>query len=323
MVGRYSVVLQRTSRRGGMRFSSVVVRDKYNARRYWIERRMVRVFTTFLRTIVSSKPLDEANTPQRTLASWLAYIPPGMRAWRGYMPGGFATYHVHAPEVKGRHTRVKLDAITRRFFRHTYDAVGLRSRAYILSWIALAWAEQSKLPVRWLSIAGGSGLPVYEIFADMPEKIRKNARLKVADIDQTTLDFAAEIYDLQGISIPEVSFECIDICNTRKRRILLESYRPSIVDAMGLFEYLDKAPAISLIKAIYKQLPKGGIFVFTNMSPEHPDYAVHKKALQWPGVIARSESDIAQFLKKAKIPLACCQAYRAHDKVYTVYKVEK
>ena len=91
---RYNLSIVSSRHVAGVPVTHVTTQDRYyHGRRFHIERRLVRLFTNFLQWYLRQFP-DMPFESRANLARYLAYIPSGMRAWRAYMPGGFATYHV-------------------------------------------------------------------------------------------------------------------------------------------------------------------------------------------------------------------------------------
>lgn len=257
------------------------------------------------------------------LARYLAYIPSGMRAWRAYMPGGFATYHVHNPQRTRMQNGKKLDPITQAFFRHTYDAVNVRSRAYIMDWLVRKPLFAAQGSRHWVSLAGGSGQPVFDVFNDASPKVRDSSSLAIVDSNAAMLQFAKQVYEVHNKRIAAVDYIQLDVMESEKLSQLLAEHRPHIIDAMGLFEYLGDTDCVRLLRTVYQALPRGGVFIYTNMWSKRPHLDVHQRALGWPGVRQRSIHEVLALMKKAGIPLEAQAVYHDDDHVYCVYEVVK
>lgn len=301
----------------------VKVSDRYHHPRYWLERKIIRTFTDFMEKYLRSHPELELDS-SRNLSRALIYAQPGMRAWREYMPGGFATYHVHSPHKRRMKNGKKTDLMTRALFRHSSDAEGLRSRAAIMAHIAQeVVVSHPKLSVEWLSIAAGSGQPTYDACHRLSIKNQKRIKLTLADISSEMMEFAEQLYTYEDLHLDEIEFVISNIVKTAERRRLLEGRNPMIIDIMGLFEYLTDAQCIKMLSSLYDSLATGGVLIFTNMSPGHPHLHVHQRGLGWPGVIQRTIHEVVELVEKANIPTAAQSVYRAEDNVYNVFKVEK
>jgi hypothetical protein len=310
-----------TLREAGYPVTEVEVTDRYHHRPFKVERTLFLAFTNQLQKYLARRP-HVSFEHKRNLARPLVYLPPGVKAWTAYMPGGLATQPVHNPETETLASGKRIDLMTRRLFRHSIDAIGLRSRAYLMTWRIGQLLEGSAKPVTWLSLASGSGQPVYDAINVLgPDKFRS---VIITDGDAETLAFAHQLAKKEGvIAQTNPYFEQLDVFDQKALDKLFDTHKPTVVDAMGLFEYLEVDQAAELLSQVYAKLPAGGTFIYTNMSPEHPHLDLHKRGLGWPGVIPRTVEDMADILAKAKLPKADVEVFRASDKVYNVYQVTK
>ena len=307
----------------GVPLYRVKVSDRYHHPKYWLERKLIRTFTDFMEWHLRRHPEIEFDS-STNLSRLLIYMQPGMRAWREYMPGGFATYHVHSPHKRRMKNGKKTDAMTRALFRHSSDAEGLRSRAAIMAHIVQEIvAEHPKEPIEWVSLAAGSGQPVYDACRRLSRKDQRRVILTLADISSDMMDFAERIYKDEGLRLGAVEFELANVVKAAGRQQLFSNRTPLIIDIMGLFEYLTDKQCVALLKSLYEVLAPGGAIIFTNMSPGHPHLHVHQRGLGWPGVIQRTIHEVVALIEKAEIPTSAQSVYRAEDNVYNVFKVEK
>lgn len=305
----------------GYDVTEVQVTDRYHHRTFRVERALFLTFTNLLQKYLAKRP-HISFEHKRNLARPLVYLPPGVKAWTAYMPGGLATQPVHNPETKTLASGKRIDLMTRRLFRHSMDAIGLRTRAYIMMWQLREFLATTTKPVVWLSLASGSGQPVYDAIDVLgPDKFRS---VIITDSDKETLAFAGRLARNEGVtSRSNLYIEQLDVFDSKAFDSLWKAHKPSVVDAMGLFEYLDTDQASELLEKVYRKLPRGGVFIFTNMSPEHPHLDLHQRGLGWPGVIPRTVEDMAQIFAKTSIPHDAIEIFRAGDKVYNVYHVTK
>lgn len=314
-----TVLGSRSCRRAA--FYDVRTRDIYDTWPQVVQRRFVRIFTGALNWYLKRHP-DLTHEHPKNITRRLAYIPRAMRAWKGYMPGGFATFYAHNPHRRTMKNGAKTDLITRAFFRHTYDAAGLRSRSSVLAWCVEEYIREHKQPLHWLSVAGGSGQPQYDVLVTLTAERQEKIALTILDIDPDILSFAEELYVEQNLQLGNVQFIQ---GNVFRAPIRSEAFAPApnIVDAMGLFEYLTDAQAISLIKIVQESSVEDALFVFTNMREQRPELETHKRALGWPGVIQRSEEQVLHLLQKAGVSLRNVEVFCPQDRVYNIYKVTK
>lgn len=307
----------------GVPIARVATIDRYyRGRRFAVERRLVVGFTNFLQWYLELRP-DIQFEARSNLTRYLVYLPSGMRAWRAYIPGGFATYHVHDPRRARLPSGKRLDVITRAFFRHTYDAVNVRSRAYIMDWLASAPLLASRGVRQWVSLAGGSGQPVFDVFNELPKDVRDSSSVVIVDSDADVLKFAEQVYEAHNAAIKRVTYRHLDVMNSDELTALFDRYHPDIVDAMGLFEYLNDAQCVQLLHDVYQSMPQRGVFIFSNMWSKRPHLDVHLRALGWPGVIQRSIHEVLGLMKLAGVPIDAQAVYHDDDNVYCVYRVVK
>lgn len=295
-------------------------KDRYHHRQYSVERKLFRGFTDLLQKYLKKNPHIHFNH-RLNLARPLVYLSPGVRAWAAYMPGGFATHHVHSPEIKRLKNGKRVDFMTRRLFRHAVDAIGLRSRAHVLTWLVHQHAAGKQKPaVSWLSLASGSGQPLYDTVDSLPSIAFK---VRLTDLDQESLDFAKKIYGIERPHVKSIDFKLLDVLQAGAAAAQIKEMKADLVDAMGLFEYLEEEQASQLIQEIYEALPQGGRFIFTNMSDSNPHLDLHKRGLGWPGVIPRSRTEVVRVIRETDVPIADVTAYAPTDKVYNIFAIMK
>ena len=292
--------------------------DTYSRRRYALERRAVAIFSGSLNRYLRKRPHIKHDS-RRNLARSLVYLSPAVKAWAQYMPGGFATYHVHNPKRLHLLSGKKIDYIAKILFRHSVDGQGLRSRAYAMTWfIKNKTAKHDKL--NWLSVACGTGQPTF----DAASEIGGNVNFYFVDDDARALEFAEDLSVEYGISKNKIEFKKINaISGIDKLDTYAQSVQPNVIDAMGIFEYLQPDDAVNLLKVLYDRLDKDGVLVFTNMLPDHPHLHLHQRGLGWPGVIQRETKTMRALIKKAGIPLEKLSVILPDDQVYAVYGVVK
>ena len=312
-------VLTDKTEKSGVRRVELKARDKYSRRRYAIERQGVTLFANGLQRYLTKRP-HKNHESKRNLARRLTYLTPAMRAWANYMPGGFATYHVHNPERLQIKNGKKLDLITKNLFRHSYDGQGLRSRSYAMAWWLHEHLHEKTNGIRWASIACGTGQPTF----DASSIFVHPTHYLLIDSDTKALDFAQKLAESYDIDKSQLTVRELNVIKQRDDLTdELQLFAPDCIDAMGLLEYLTDEDAVELLAHLYEQLPKGGLLVFTNMLHTHPHLDVHKRALCWPGVNVREEKEVLALLKKAGVPADTTTILLPDDGVYGVYGVRK
>jgi SAM-dependent methyltransferase len=303
----------------GLKIQVIQVRDRYNSLRHALNRQSFGAFTATLERYLKKHPNISFDHPKNR-ARPLVYLAPAVKAWAVYMPGGFATHHVHNPEIKKLKDGKKIDFITRQLFRHSVDAIGLRSRAYAMQWVIAETAAELPRKLEWLSLACGSGQPAFDGIRNVQEDHTVN--LVLADRDPEMLAFALENAEINGLA-NIVKTEVCDVGKKAQMDKILSTDRFHVIDVMGLFEYLEPDLASRLLTQLYEGLKPGGILVFTNMLPSHPQLSLHQRGLGWPGVIPRETKEVVEIIKKSRIPMTQVSAVQPNDQVYNVYCVHK
>lgn len=293
-------------------------KDMYTKKRYALERRAVGIFSGSLDRYLKKRPHVKHDS-RRNMARSLVYLSPAVKAWAQYMPGGFATYHVHNPKRLHLLSGKKVDYIAKILFRHSIDGQGLRSRAHAMTWFIKNKTANHK-QLNWLSVACGTGQPTF----DAAGVIGGDITFYCVDDDSRALEFAKDLSKEYKIAAKNIEFKKINAISGIDD---LDSYAanvtPNVIDAMGIFEYLKPDDAVNLLKTLYGQLDTHGVLVFTNMLPEHPHLDLHQRGLGWPGVIQRDVQTMRRLIKKAGIPADTVSIMLPNDKVYGVYGVVK
>lgn len=314
----FSLQVKDVTEAAGVRRTHLHITDRFHRLRHRPERLVFGGVTKVLESYLKQRPHLHFHHPKNH-ARRVVYVSPAVKAWAKFMPGGFATYPVHNPDVKRLSDGHKVDYVARNLFRHATDAIGLRSRAYAMTWYLHERFGARTTPVRWLSIAAGTGQPTFDavrLFAVKPHFV-------LTDINEAIMEFARNLAQKYGLDEEQVEIRQLDISNRTALRDTLDSVRPDVVEMMGLMEYLDDKTVIGVVKEILPRLPKGAVFVFTNMRTDHPELLTHKHAVGWPGVIQRSVDEVATLLKKAGVPGEAIDVLLPDDNVYAVYCIKK
>lgn len=297
---------------------NVEFKDRFSRRRHGIERATISASGAILARYLSTRPHKKFDS-RINIARSFVYMSPSMRALYEYMPGGFVTYHAYDPDKKYMKNGKRLDMLARSFFRHAYDGLGVRSRAYAMAW-RVATRYEDATDVRWMSIACGVGQATFDAARLLPGDVSHF----LIDMDGDALVSARELSENYNIEADRLQTEQLNVITDNKQLVSrIEQFKPNIVDAMGLFEYLESQDASMLLRSIYDHLPVGGSIFFTNMLPSHPHLAVHRHGMGWPGVIVRTEHEVIDICEKAGLPVGDTTVLRPSDDVYAVYEVIK
>lgn len=293
----------------------VHVSDRFSHSRHRVLRHATQAFLNFMESYLQAHP-EVMFESKRNLVRTLVYVPAGIRAWTAHMPGAFATYPVHNPDVKRIHNGPKLDLITKNLFRHSADGMGLRSRSYALAWLVWQRYGERKTALHWLSLGSGTGHQTIEA----ARVLQRAPKLWLTDIDHDVLTFAAGLID-DEVRPPQAHIERLDALDTGELTQKLQQVSPQVVDAMGLVEYLEDEQLVSFVRTIRRGAPQGCQLVFTNMRPTHPGLEVHRRGLGWPGVIVRTDAQVCELLLRAGVPVERIRVVLPDDHVYGIYEI--
>lgn len=302
----------------GSRIVEMAVQDRFSTSRYRAERAMVTLFSTGLNLYLRMCPAMPADS-RLNLARYLLRLTPSLRMWTQLMPGGFATYYVHNPDRRRIDNGRPLDHMAQMLFRHSHDGRGIRSRSQAMAWFMGRHMGHLN-SIRWVSIASGTGQPTF----DAGESLTPSTVHLLIDSDGHALDFAVDLACSYGKADGAVKIECRDvIAEADQTDVVIKDFDPQCIDAMGLVEYLREDEIIALVGRLYHLLRPGGVLVFTNMRPTHPDLDVHKRAVCWPGVRERSETTVERLMLASGISPEEITIMLPHDQVYAIYGVVK
>lgn len=306
----------------GLRELRLVLNDKYDSLPHRGSRWAARAYTAALRRYLARRPHID-YTHQKNWARKISYIPYGFRAWAEYMPGGFATYYVYEPHHKKMANGKRLDAITKRLFRHGIEGSGIRNRSYALSHLINSWAANKNTPIHWLSIGCGSGQPTFDAARQLPDSLKKDSKITLVDRDDIVLDFAKSLYEHQANDLPHVEFSNDDAFNPKFFHELTKGRGVDIVDILGMFEYLDEQKSVQFLREIYNALNPGGIVIFSNMDVHRPDYDINQRVIGWPSLILRSPAEMVSLITAAGISLEETRFVRTQDNINNILEVIK
>lgn len=297
--------------------------DRYDMLRHRGSRWLARAYTAALRRYLAARPhIDYYH--EKNWARKISYIPSGFRSWAEYMPGGFATYYVYEPHHRRMANGRRLDAVTKRLFRHGIEGVGIRTRAYTLSYLINSWVVgHTNGTIRWVSLGCGSGQPMFDAAGLLPVSLKKTTSLLLIDRDTVVLDFAQSLYAHQRDNLPEAAFDYGDIFEPDFFTNLVKNGRLDIIDILGMFEYLDNEQSVSLLQKCYASLNEGGVLIFSNMDTNRPDYDINQRVIGWPALLLRSPDELVDLIRNAGIPLENVTFIRAQDEINNMFEVTK
>lgn len=258
---------------------------------------------------------------------------PALTRWRQqHVPTAAALVPLQRPDRGALADGTPFTPRDETWFRDSLDAIGIRSRAVVMREILreAITAERARTQ-RWLSLACGAAIPVFEAARELVEAGHR-LQLTLADIDPAALRLAQALAQEYGLA------DCVELrrLNILDEQRLRASFAPDTFDAidiLGLFEYLPDENRVTerrvtlgatgLIRAALQLLKPGGRLILGNMLDTHPQLRFTLDVIQWPYIRPRSVGHVAELLSAAGGDVAGARACAADDGVYAVYVLER
>lgn len=145
--------------------------------------------------------------------------------------------------------------------------------------------------VRLLSIGSGSARPVLEAIASLEQEVSIKSMLLDQDPEATEFSRAlAQKFSLNHATwVTEEFFRIEQRCRT---------FRPDVIELVGLLDYLDRRKAIFFLKKVFRVLEPGGTLVTGNITPNLERPYV-EKGVKWPAMVYRTEEELKGLLHEA------------------------
>ncbi len=247
-----------------------------------------------------------------------------MGRWREHVPSARALWPLQNPWAD----RLPFDGGAApsdddwRVWSHVADAVGIRSRAAILS--ALLVERFAGAPAtRWLSIGSGATVPVARS-AERLVQTGVDCTVQQWDHDPEALDLGHDQARRHGVG-DRWSGRSVDL-------LALADRSPGegfdLVDILGFFEYLpDEAPAgipsaSSFLETALRHAAPGGLVVLANMLDSHPQLDFVMRCVQWPYIQPRSIDGLIDVVRSAGVADDRVRVMIPDDGVYAVVAIE-
>lgn len=249
-----------------------------------------------------------------------------MRSWATLMPNATALYPLQRPDETHLPNGVEIDDMARLVFRHSTDAIGIRSRAEVMKQkVQEHFTERRDTPKRWVSLACGAAVPVLDTLKDVDQSYEPH--LTLVDYDREALSFATELATAQGLSSEQYS---IEETNLIKEMVLTDRYVQrhgeksfDMVDMLGIFEYFDHKRASKMLANAHRLLSGDGLLIIGNMLDTHPTLEINRRAVGWPTIKPRSIEEILQIVSDAGIDAENTTVSIPEDGVYAVVSIKK
>ncbi len=214
-------------------------------------------------------------------------------------------------------------------FTHMVDGIGLRSRARIYAQQLVEIAKNSpEDEISIVSLGSGAGVPNIDATERIEKELGKAVDWDLYDTDSESLEFAKEL--VGEAAIVSSSFRYGDPIDQYKvvrrsygRAFGLPRESVDVVDAIGLWEYIDSENAVKFAAKAYQLVKPGGSLIVSNMLPDRPQREFNQRAVGWPGLFLRSEEDLLEIISQAGIDTASVTMTHATDGVYVVMEIKK
>ncbi len=298
------------------------VLDGYHTPRYKLERYATRLVAKCMETYLAKRPhmpFDHKDNRARKLL----YMLPALKEWATLMPGALALEPIHHPKQKRLPSGRRMDPLTSRIFRHSFDTVGVRTRTLAAGRLAYEYAaEKPRQPINWVSLAGGTSAPTM-LMVNAAGIDMKAIRYTNIDQDSWAINVSRDVTAYEGIPPHQAQLLVADIFDKNVLNATVVPGTADIVDLMGIFEYLDEKQSVQLLSLAYNLLKPGGNIIACNMRMDHPQLNLHKRGVGWPHVIQKSAQELIVICRHAGINPQQLTIYQPLDGIYNVMRIIK
>lgn len=311
------------------------LRDMYNQQANIMETSL-RSNPQWGKTVIADGEVNVAENNKA--AQWLYYDEAGEPTqsieWAGKFPTAIALEPLQRLESGGRWFKAgHSDERSLELYAYMSDAIGLRSRARIYGQRLVEYAEESN--VDELSIISlGSGAAVPNIQATKALEAEGRAvNWKFFDFDPNALMFARELIEESDFKLSSFDYgpswlnpetdQVEPKGQLYQRAFAVEDESADIVDALGLWEYLKPHEATAFANKLFKKVKPGGSLIVSNMLPSRPHREFNQRAVGWPNLHLRNETDLLDIVEAAEIDTSQVTMTHAEDGVYVVMEIKK
>lgn len=277
-------------------------------------------------------------SPKNLAARWLYYdrdgAPTQMLEWAGQFPKALALEPLQLLSDGGKWLSAgKLDDRTLELFTYMPDGIGLRSRARIYTDRLIRHAEETKAEtLSIVSLGCGAAVPNVQATRRL-ETAGVGTHWRFYDWDASALQFAQGL--VENESFEYATFDYGPTWENPKtgkveprgqnylRAFGLENESVDIVDALGLWEYLKPEEATRFAAKLFTKVKPGGKMIVSNMVPSRPQREFNQRAVGWPGLYLRGDSDLLDIIEAAGIDSRQVTLTHSEDGVYVVMEVRK
>lgn len=244
---------------------------------------------------------------------------PTIKAWKGFMKTAMALYPLQYPTASELLDGTPVDQFARDLFLYGQDAVGIRDRGALFSYLLKRRDGQAE---DVLSLACGAAVPESDAIKAM--KFKPNTVF--VDIDEEALKHAKDVACRAGI--PEDKYKIVkadivrDLVRASESHPDMPEEHFDVVDALGITEYFKNNTVKRLLDKAYGCVKPGGVLIFGNMLDTHPTLRFNQQIVGWPDVIPRSQELLVE-LASSVAGSENVQIYVPEGGVYAVVELEK
>ena len=152
--------------------------------------------------------------------------------------------------------------------------------------------------IRILSLASGSARGVIEVLAELRDL---NIEARFVDISRDALGYSRTLAEEYRVA-DKINWITADVRNVEK---FCDNWQPDIVEAVGLFDYLNDDDAVRLIGKVYKALDQNGTLIISNVI-ENPEKMFVKDVVDWD-MIYRDPDQLGELLIKGGFNIRSCR----------------
>lgn len=252
-----------------------------------------------------------------------------MDIWRGkYVPSALALFPIQRPLDTQLPNGEHIDSAAACFFMDALDSIGIRTRAKIMQSIVVD-TFKDRTSVHWVSLASGAAVPVIDARVQLM-KAGVAVDMTLVDIDEEALAFAETLANRAEFQ-PKLMRKNLfrNLAGLRRHDDMvplvdeIEASSADMVDALGIFEYIDDQRAPAFLNKAYKMVNEGGLLVIANMLSNRQQLDFNQRGIGWPRIIPRSFEEIQQLIKDADIEPENVTFSTPEDGIYTVVEIRK
>jgi len=222
-------------------------------------------------------------------------------------PRGYAgDYEMLARIYEQRQVDDPLGRAFDRYFQYEAAPRAVRNRMRMMAdWIVES-ISQTKRPIQVAVVGSAFGLEVRDALLRMTETARRPVRVVLLDLDPAAIEFARrQLAPL--LADRQLTADSANLFRLSERPRLGEALQDShLIFCPGLFDYLDEASAIAMLRCLYARLAPHGRLVVFQFAPHNPSRAY----MEWFGnwyLLYRDASQFHRLISTAELNAGAVQ----------------